>query len=43
VFLHRMPKARNLYGSCCELNTYTPCNTSPDCYSCEGVGDIVAP
>lgn len=43
AFLHRMPKAKNLYGSCCELNTYTPCSTNPDCYSCEGVGDIVAP
>lgn len=43
VFLHRMPKSRTLYGSCCPLNTYTPNANSVDCYSCAGVGDIVIP
>jgi hypothetical protein len=43
VFLHRLPKTKNLYGSCCALNDYNPTSESLDCYSCEGVGDIVVP
>jgi hypothetical protein len=43
VFLHRLPKTKNLYGSCCPLNEYTPPTDPADCYNCEGVGDIVVP
>jgi hypothetical protein len=39
-FLHRLPKSKNLYGSCCELNVYTPPTPITDCYNCDGVGDI---
>lgn len=39
-FLHRLPKTKNLYGSCCPLNDYTPPTDPADCYNCNGVGDI---
>jgi hypothetical protein len=38
TFLHRLPKTKNLYGSCCPLNDYTPPADPTDCYNCAGVG-----
>jgi hypothetical protein len=38
-----MPKSKNLYGSCCEVQNYIVPENNQDCYSCAGVGDIVVP
>jgi hypothetical protein len=42
-FLHRLPKSKNLYGSCCPVQSYIVPENNQDCYSCAGVGDIVVP